>query len=65
MKIGERAARTGPTPSRIRFYERIGLLTSVERQANGYRRAHPENTASAGHAATDDTLSRPRPRAAI
>lgn len=37
MKIGELAARTGLTPSRIRFYERIGLLTSVERQANGYR----------------------------
>ncbi|MBN3815797.1 MerR family transcriptional regulator [Paraburkholderia sp. Se-20369] len=37
MKIGELAERTGLTPSRIRFYERIGLLTSVEREANGYR----------------------------
>lgn len=36
MKIGELAQRTGLAPSRIRFYERIGLLT-VERQANGYR----------------------------
>ncbi|WP_193102493.1 MerR family transcriptional regulator [Burkholderia sp. Z1] len=37
MKIGELAERTGLTPSRIRFYERIGLLTFVEREANGYR----------------------------
>lgn len=37
MKIGELAQRTGITPSRIRFYERIGLLTLVEREANGYR----------------------------
>ncbi|WP_423395934.1 MerR family transcriptional regulator [Burkholderia sp. LMG 21824] len=37
MKIGELAERTGVTPSRIRFYERIGLLTIVEREANGYR----------------------------
>lgn len=38
MKIGELAERTGLAPSRIRFYERIGLLRAVERQANGYRR---------------------------
>ncbi|RQU46036.1 MerR family transcriptional regulator [Burkholderia cenocepacia] len=37
MKIGDLAERTGLTPSRIRFYERIGLLTAVERQPNGYR----------------------------
>lgn len=37
MKIGELAERTGLTPSRIRFYERIGLLKTVDRQANGYR----------------------------
>jgi DNA-binding transcriptional MerR regulator len=37
MKIGELAERTGLAPSRIRFYERIGLLNAVERQANGYR----------------------------
>ncbi|MFT4267810.1 MAG: MerR family transcriptional regulator [Xenophilus sp.] len=37
MKIGELAQRTGLAPSRIRFYERIGLLQAVERQANGYR----------------------------
>jgi DNA-binding transcriptional MerR regulator len=37
MKIGELAERTGLTTSRIRFYERVGLLKSVERQINGYR----------------------------
>ncbi len=37
MKIGELAQRTGLAPSRIRFYERIGLLRAVGRQANGYR----------------------------
>ena len=37
MKIGELAQRTSLAPSRIRFYERIGLLKAVERQANGYR----------------------------
>jgi DNA-binding transcriptional MerR regulator len=37
MKIGELAQRTGLAPSRIRFYERIGLLKAVKRQANGYR----------------------------
>jgi DNA-binding transcriptional MerR regulator len=37
MKIGELSERTGLTPSRIRFYERIGLLKTVQRQSNGYR----------------------------
>lgn len=37
MKIGELAQRTGLAPSRIRFYERVGLLKTVEREANGYR----------------------------
>jgi DNA-binding transcriptional MerR regulator len=36
MKIGELAKRSGIAPSRIRFYESIGLL-QVERRANGYR----------------------------
>nr|WP_220790785.1 MerR family transcriptional regulator [Gluconacetobacter asukensis] len=31
------AQRSGLTPSRIRFYERIGLLKAVDRKANGYR----------------------------
>ena len=38
MKIGELAERTGLTPSRIRFYERIGLLTLVERKRTAIAR---------------------------
>ena len=41
MKIGELAQRTGLATSRIRFYERIGLLSVARRQANGYR-SYPE-----------------------
>ncbi|NVK38674.1 MAG: MerR family transcriptional regulator [Gammaproteobacteria bacterium] len=37
MKIGELSERTGLATSRIRFYERIGLLKTVKRQSNGYR----------------------------
>ncbi len=37
MKIGDLAKRSGLTPSRIRFYESIGLLRTVERRPNGYR----------------------------
>ncbi len=37
MKIGELAARSGLTASRIRFYETSGLLSAVERKDNGYR----------------------------
>ncbi|MEP8024042.1 MerR family DNA-binding transcriptional regulator, partial [Vibrio parahaemolyticus] len=32
MKIGELAQKTGLAPSRIRFYERIGLLKTVTRK---------------------------------
>jgi DNA-binding transcriptional MerR regulator len=42
MKIGELAQRTGLAPSRIRFYERIGLLQPPQRQANGYR-SYPDD----------------------
>lgn len=42
MKIGELAEQTGLAPSRIRFYERIGLLKTVKRQSNGYRSYPPE-----------------------
>lgn len=42
MKIGDLANRTGLTPSRIRFYESIGLLKTVERRPNGYRTYPPE-----------------------
>ncbi len=37
MKIGELAARTGLTLSRIRYYEGIGLLSAVDRLPNDYR----------------------------
>lgn len=37
MRIGELAKLTGLAPSRIRFYEASGLISSVERKANGYR----------------------------
>lgn len=42
IRIGELARRTGLAPSRIRFYERVGLLTVVERRANGYRTYPPQ-----------------------
>ena len=41
MKIGELAQRTDLAASRIRFYERIGLLSVAQREANGYR-SYPE-----------------------
>lgn len=41
MKIGELAKQTGLAASRIRFYERVGLLKTVSRNANGYR-AYPK-----------------------
>ncbi|MCV0382835.1 MAG: MerR family transcriptional regulator [Erythrobacter sp.] len=37
MKIGELAERSGQTASRIRFYEKQGLLKLVDRRPNGYR----------------------------
>ncbi|HDV6320933.1 TPA: MerR family transcriptional regulator [Burkholderia multivorans] len=52
MKIGELAERTGLTPSRIRFYERIGLLTAVGRQPNGYRVYSPDAVVLLGLVAT-------------
>lgn len=42
MKIGELAKRSGLTPSRIRFYESIGLLKLVDRRPNGYRTYPPD-----------------------
>lgn len=42
MNIGELAKRTGLTHSRIRFYERTGLLRAAERRPNGYRTYPPE-----------------------
>ena len=37
MKIGELAKDTGLAPSRIRYYEALGLIGSVDRRLNGYR----------------------------
>ncbi|WP_234745506.1 MerR family transcriptional regulator [Burkholderia sp. WTPI3] len=37
MRIGELAKLSGLTASRILFYEAEGLITAVERGANGYR----------------------------
>ncbi len=34
MKIGELAKRSGLAASRIRFYESIGLLKTVDRRSN-------------------------------
>ena len=42
MTIGELAKRSGLTHSRIRFYESIGLLKTVERRPNGYRTYPPQ-----------------------
>ncbi|WP_252346797.1 MerR family transcriptional regulator [Acetobacter sp. P1H12_c] len=42
MKIGELAQKTDLTTSKIRFYERIGLLTTVDRRSNGYRTYPPQ-----------------------
>ena len=42
MRIGELAKLSGLTASRIRFYEAAGLITAVERRANGYRDYPPE-----------------------
>ena len=42
MKIGELAKRTGLAASRIRFYEKSGLLSAVDRRDNGYRQYGPE-----------------------
>ncbi len=42
MKIGELAKRTGLATSRIRFYEKSGLLSTIQRQENGYREYGPE-----------------------
>ncbi|KJC51529.1 MerR family transcriptional regulator [Bradyrhizobium sp. LTSP849] len=42
MRIGELAARSGLTASRIRFYEASGLISAVERGANNYREYTPD-----------------------
>ena len=42
MRIGELVERSGLTASRIRFYETSGLISAVQRTANGYRDYPPE-----------------------
>lgn len=37
MKIGEIAKAAGVTASRIRFYERKGIIPAADRGTNGYR----------------------------
>ncbi|MBA4491761.1 MerR family transcriptional regulator [Paracoccus sp. S1E-3] len=37
MKIGEIAKAAGVSTSRIRFYEREGIIPAADRSANGYR----------------------------
>lgn len=46
VRIGELSERTGLNPSRIRFYEAAGLIGTVERRPNGYRRYAPEAVAT-------------------
>ncbi|HZR24293.1 MAG TPA: heavy metal-responsive transcriptional regulator [Vicinamibacterales bacterium] len=41
MTIGTFATRAGVTPHTVRYYERIGLLPTPMRAANGYR-VYPE-----------------------
>lgn len=41
MRIGELSRRTGVSPRLLRYYEQQDLLSS-ERDANGYRRYHPD-----------------------
>lgn len=43
MKIGQLAERSGTSTSRIRFYEKHGLIPPAARRNNGYR-DYPEET---------------------
>ncbi|MEM8701937.1 MAG: MerR family transcriptional regulator [Pseudomonadota bacterium] len=51
MKIGELAKLTGVATSRIRFYEKHGLMPRPSRQDNGYR-DYPESMISRLHTIT-------------
>ena len=42
MRIGEIANRSGVTVDTVRFYERLGVLPSPEREPSGYRDYAPE-----------------------
>jgi DNA-binding transcriptional MerR regulator len=42
VRIGEIATRSGVTVDTVRFYERLGVLPSPEREPSGYRDYAPE-----------------------
>jgi DNA-binding transcriptional MerR regulator len=42
MRIGDVAVRSGLSTSRIRFYERHGMIPAAARGANGYRDYPPD-----------------------
>jgi len=42
VRIGEIAGRSGVTVDTVRFYERLGVLPSAEREPSGYRDYAPE-----------------------
>ena len=42
MRIGEIATRSGVSVDTVRFYERVGVLPSPEREPSGYRDYVPE-----------------------
>jgi len=48
LSIGETAAQTGLTQDTLRYYERIGLLSDVARDAGGRRRYSRRNLSTLG-----------------
>ena len=48
MRIGEIANRSGVTVDTVRFYERLGVLPSPEREPSGYRDYAPETVERIG-----------------
>jgi DNA-binding transcriptional MerR regulator len=51
MTIAEAAARCGLPESTLRYWERIGLVNRVQRDASsGHRRYRPEDVATLGTA---------------
>jgi DNA-binding transcriptional MerR regulator len=46
MQIGQVAAQAGVSVQTVRLYERLGLLTHVERRPSGYRE-YPATVCSA------------------
>lgn len=45
MQIGQLAARSGTLVETVRYYERVGLLPTPERNASGYRQYQDDNYA--------------------